>query len=51
MDLTVPPRQSEEFRFLARRMRLFKDSMDLSADLESYSSLVLELSKTLLADA
>ncbi len=48
MDLTVPPRQSDEFRFLARRMRLFKDTTDISADLESYSSLVLELSKTLL---
>ncbi len=48
MDLTVPPRPSEEFRFLARRMRLFKDSIDLAADLESYSALVRELSQTLL---
>ena len=48
MDLTVPPRPSEEFRFLARRMRLFKDSMDLAADIESYSALVRELSQTLL---
>ena len=47
-DLTVPHRDSEEFHFLARRMRLFKDTLDLAADLESYSSLVLELSKTLL---
>ena len=51
MDLTVPPLLSEEFRFLSRRMRLFKDSTDLAADLESYSSLVLELSQTLLPDA
>ena len=50
MDLTVPPRQSDEFRFLSRRMRLFKDTTDLSADLESYSSLVRELSKTLLPE-
>ncbi len=48
MDLTVPPRQSEEFRFLARRMQLFKESMDLSADLESYTALVRDLSQTLL---
>lgn len=48
MDLTVPHRHSEEFRFLARRMRLFKDSTDLAADLESYSTLVRELSQTLL---
>ena len=48
MDLTVPPRQSEEFRFLARRMQLFKESMDLTADLESYTALVRELSQTLL---
>ena len=50
MDLTVPPLQSEEFRFLSRRMRLFKETLDLSADLESYSSLVLELSQSLLPD-
>ncbi len=48
MDLTVPPRQSEEFRFLARRMQLFRESVDLSADLESYSAVVRELSQTLL---
>lgn len=47
-DLTVPHRDSEEFHFLARRMRMFKDTLDLAADLESYSSLVLELSRTLL---
>lgn len=46
-DLTVPPQGSEEFRFLARRMRLFKDSTDLAADLESYSSVVREISKEL----
>ncbi len=48
MDLTVPPRQSEEFRFLARRMQLFQESMDLSADLESYTALVRDLSQALL---
>jgi glutamate-ammonia-ligase adenylyltransferase len=48
-DLTVPPRDSDEFRFLERRMRLFKDSVDLSADLESYSTLVREVAGELLA--
>lgn len=48
-DLTVPPKDSDEFRFLERRMRLFKDSVDLSADLESYSTLVREVAGELLA--
>ena len=49
MDLAVPPRQSEEFRFLARRMQLFRESLDLSADLESYTALVREMSQALLS--
>lgn len=49
-DLTVPARQTEEHRLLARRMRLFKDSFDLSADIESYSTMVQELALSLLPD-
>ncbi len=47
-DLTVPPKDSDEFRFLERRMRLFKDSVDLTADIESYSTLVREVAGELL---
>lgn len=50
-DLTVPPCDSDEFRFLERRMRLFKDSVDLAADLESYSSFVREVTAELFASS
>lgn len=47
-DLTVPPAGSEEFAFLARRLRYGSDLAQLSDDLARYTSCVQELSTQLL---
>ena len=46
-DLTVPPRQSEEFEFLARRLQYGTNTGLLSEDLERYTSDVRELTQLL----
>ncbi|NLF02805.1 MAG: glutamine synthetase adenylyltransferase [Anaerolineales bacterium] len=47
-DLTVPPDESEEFAFLARRLRYGKDVERLRTELAGYTTAVLELSARLL---
>ncbi|MDQ7030610.1 MAG: glutamine synthetase adenylyltransferase [Ardenticatenia bacterium] len=47
-DLTVPPEESEEFAYLARRLGYGRHLADLRADLERYTGLVQELARTLL---
>ncbi len=47
-DLTVPPPESEEFAFLARRLRYGNDTARLREELERYASSVQELSARLL---
>lgn len=46
-DLTVPPPESDEFEFLVRRMRVFKETPDLLHGIESYSAQVREISEEL----
>ncbi len=47
-DLTVPPPESEEFAFLARRLRYGNDVARLREDLERHTANVRELSTRLL---
>ncbi len=47
-DLTVPPDDSEEFAFLARRLRYGSDLTQLRDDLARYTAAVQELSTRLL---
>ena len=47
-DLTVPPEGSEEFAYLARRLGYGRRPAGLRDDLERYTALVRELSRTLL---
>jgi len=47
-DLTVPPADSEEFAFLARRLRYGSDTASLRGDLANYTTSVQELSARLL---
>ncbi len=47
-DLTVPPADSDEFAFLARRMRYGGDATQLREDLERHTAAVRELSARLL---
>src|SRR5690606_24126690 len=49
-DLTVPPADSEEFEFLARRIGYAGDTARLSADLERHTATVLELARLLPAE-
>ncbi len=42
-DLTVPPPDSEEFQFLARRLGYGNDSRQLEKDLERFTGTVREL--------
>ncbi len=46
-DLTVPPANSEEFSFLARRLN-YKDNQQLQADLTRHTTCVQEISQRLL---
>lgn len=46
-DLTVPPPESEEFEFLARRLGYGGDTARLSDDLERHTQTVLELGRLL----
>lgn len=47
-DLTVPPADSDEFAFLARRMRYSNDAAQLREDLVRHTAAVQELSARLL---
>jgi len=47
-DLTVPPFESEEFAFLARRLRYEGDAARLREDLARHTATVQELSARLL---
>lgn len=46
-DLTVPPTDSEEFEFLARRLGYGREAEELMHDLENHSANVLELNAQL----
>jgi glutamate-ammonia-ligase adenylyltransferase len=48
-DVNIPPFDSEEFAFLARRLRYGSDTLSLRQDLMRYPLEVLELSQRLLA--
>jgi [glutamine synthetase] adenylyltransferase / [glutamine synthetase]-adenylyl-L-tyrosine phosphorylase len=50
-DVNIPPFDSEEFAFLARRLRYGKDTNRLQEDLARYPSDVLELNARLLSQA
>jgi glutamate-ammonia-ligase adenylyltransferase len=47
-DLTVPPADSDEFAFLARRLRYEGDFSRLSEELNRYTTDVLEINHKLL---
>lgn len=47
-DLTVPPANSEEFAFLARRLRYGEDLDTLSSDLKLHTTYVQEVNRRLL---
>jgi glutamate-ammonia-ligase adenylyltransferase len=47
-DLVVPPEHSEEFAFLARRLRYGDDLLRLSEDLKMHTSYVQEVNRRLL---
>ena len=47
-DLTVPDAESEEFAFLARRLRYGSDVAQLRGDLTRYTASVQNLSERLL---
>ncbi len=47
-DVTVPPETSEEFAFLARRLRYAGDSARLHQEMTAYTALVQELNRRLL---
>jgi [glutamine synthetase] adenylyltransferase / [glutamine synthetase]-adenylyl-L-tyrosine phosphorylase len=49
-DVNIPPFESEEFAFLARRLRYGKDTDRLQEELKRYSADVQEINKRLLSD-
>ena len=47
-DVTIPPLESEEFTFLARRLRFGSDIDRLQSDLIKHTSNILEINNRLL---